>query len=108
MEKFAILWSDQAKIDLTEIIEYIAFEDKALALQILEKIEAKVTQLEQLPKSGRVVPELKAFDLLTYREIIFSVWRIIYKVEHKNVLIISVLDSRRNLEDLLLKKMLLK
>jgi addiction module RelE/StbE family toxin len=108
MEEFTIRWSDQAKIDLSEIIEYIAFEDKALALQILGKIEEKVTRLEQLPQSGRFVPELKAFDLLTYREIVYSPWRIIYKVEKQRVLIIAVLDSRRNLEDLLLKKLLLK
>lgn len=108
MEEFTIRWSDQAKIDLSEIIEYIAFEDKALALQILGKIEEKVTRLEQLPQSGRFVPELKAFDLLTYQEIVYSPWRIIYKVEKQRVLIIAVLDSRRNLEDLLLKKLLLK
>lgn len=95
-------------MDLTEIIEYIAFEDKNLAMQILGKIEEQVTRLEQLPKSGRLVPELKAFDLLTYREVVFPPWRIIYKIDKQQVVIISVLDSRRNLEDLLLKKLLLK
>lgn len=95
-------------MDLSEIIEYIAFEDKTLAMKILEKIEEQVIRLELLPKSGRFVPELKTFNFLTYREIIFSPWHIIYKVEKEQVLIISVLDSRRNLEDLLLKKLLLK
>jgi len=95
-------------MDLSEIIEYIAFEDKTLAMQILGKIEAQVTRLEQLPKSGRLVPELKAFDLLTYREVVFPPWRIIYKIDKQQVVIILVLDSRRNLEDLLLKKLLLK
>lgn len=108
MEQFTILWTDQAKMDLSEIIEYIAYEDKTLALKILGKIEEQVTRLELLPKSGRFVPDLKAFNFLTYREIIFSPWRIIYKIEKEQVLIISVLDSRRNLEDLLLKKLLLK
>jgi addiction module RelE/StbE family toxin len=108
MELFTIFWSDQAKMDLSEMIEYIAFEDKTLAMQILGKIEEKVTRLEQMPKSGRFVPELKAFDLLTYREVVFSPWRIIYKIEKQQMVIISVLDSRRNLEDLLLKKLLLK
>lgn len=71
MEEVTIRWSDQAKMDLFEIIEYFAFEDKALAIQILGKNEEKVMQLEQLPQSGRFVPELKAFDLLTYREIVY-------------------------------------
>lgn len=108
MEQFTILWSDQAKVDLSEIIEYIAFEDKTLALRILDKIEEKVARLEQLPKSGRIVPELKAFNFLTYREIVFSPWRIIYKIADDQVLIVSVLDSRRNLEDLLMKKLIFK
>lgn len=107
MDRQTILWSDQAKEDLSEIIEYIAVEDKNLALKILDKFEEKVTGLEQLPQSGRVVPELKAFNFLTYREIVFSPWRIIYKVEGDQVLIISVLDRRRNLEDLLMKKLIL-
>jgi plasmid stabilization system protein ParE len=45
--------------------------------------------------------------LLTYREVVFPPWRIIYKIDKQQVVIISVLDSRRNLEDLLLKKLLL-
>lgn len=94
-------------MDLSEIIEYNAFEDEALALQILREIEEKATRLEQLPQSARFVPELKVFDLLTYREIVYSPWRIIYKFEKQQVLILAVLDSRRNLEDLLLKKLLL-
>ncbi|MDI3536974.1 MAG: type II toxin-antitoxin system RelE/ParE family toxin [Eubacteriaceae bacterium] len=103
-----ILWSNQAKVDLAEMIEYIAVEDQALALKILKKIEGKVIRLEQFPESGRFVPELEAFNIVTYREIIISPWRIIYRLEEKHVLIISVLDSRRNLEDLLMKKLLLK
>ncbi|WP_186895273.1 type II toxin-antitoxin system RelE/ParE family toxin [Acetobacterium malicum] len=81
MEEFTIRWSDQAKMDLSEIIEYNAFEDEALDLQILREIEEKATRLEQLSQSARFVPELKVFDLLTYREIVYSPWRIIYKVE---------------------------
>ena len=107
MEHYTILWSNQAKEDLSEIIEYIAFEDKTLALKILDKIEEKVTQLELFPKRGRIVPELKAFNFLTYREIFLSPWRIIYKIESDVVFVISVLDGRRNIEDLLMKKLIL-
>lgn len=52
------MWSNQAKVDLAEMIEYIAVEDQALALKILKKIEGKVIRLEQFPESGRFVPEL--------------------------------------------------
>lgn len=46
------MWSNQAKVDLAEMIEYIAVEDQALALKILKKIEGKVIRLEQFPESG--------------------------------------------------------
>ncbi|MBK5243883.1 MAG: type II toxin-antitoxin system RelE/ParE family toxin [Eubacteriaceae bacterium] len=108
MEQYKILWSNQAKEDLFEIIEYIAFDDKSLALKILDKIEEKVAQLELLPMRGRIVSELKAYNFLTYREILLSPWRIIYKIEADKVYIISVLDGRRNIEDLLMKKLILK
>ena len=107
MEQYRILWSTQAKEDLFEMIEYIAFEDKIMALKILEKIEEKVTPLELFPNRGRIVPELKAFNFLAYREIFLSHWRIIYKIEQEVVYIISVLDGRRNIEDLLMKKLIL-
>lgn len=107
MESYSILWTTHAREDLFEIIEYIAFDNKPLALNILNQIEEKVTQLEIFPNRGRVVPELKAFNFFTYREIILSPWRIIYKIEADVVYIISVLDGRRNIEDLLMKKLIL-
>jgi hypothetical protein len=41
-----------------------------------------------------------------YRELISSVWRIIYKVDNDSVYIMAIFDSRQNIEDLLLQKLL--
>ena len=60
------------------------------------------------PERHRIVPELERYGYLLYREIIVEYWRIIYKIENNFVYIMLVIDSRRNLEDLILKKILLR
>ena len=41
-----------------------------------------------------------------YRELIVRPWRIIYRVSTKRVLVLAVLDGRRDLEGLLLSRLL--
>ena len=41
-----------------------------------------------------------------YREIVIIPWRVIYKIERDRVYIVSVIDSRRNVEDVLLARLL--
>jgi hypothetical protein len=60
------------------------------------------------PERYRIVPELEKYGYLVYREIIVEYWRIIYKIENNYVYIMLVIDGRRNLEDLLLKKIFLR
>jgi plasmid stabilization system protein ParE len=57
-----------------------------------------------MPLQGRIVPELRHYNILTYRELINSPWRIIYKIEEKKVWVLAVLDGRRNMEDVLLDR----
>lgn len=104
MNEYSVLWTAPARKDLKDIVNYIAVNNKINALKILERIEEKVNKLKTFPKSGRIVPELENFNLLTYHEIIESPWRIIYRIEKENVYIITIIDGRRNLEDLLIKK----
>ncbi len=41
-----------------------------------------------------------------YRELISSVWRVMYKVDNDTVYIMAIFDSRQNVEELLLQKLL--
>jgi addiction module RelE/StbE family toxin len=107
-ETYEIRWTGPAREDLTEIIEYIAEDNANTALRILEKIETAVSKLDLFPKSGRVVPELEKYDYSLYREIIISPWRVKYRIEDKTVYIMTVIDGRRNVEDLLLRKLYLR
>ena len=55
---------------------------------------------------GRAVPELRSVDVYQYLELIESPWRIIYRVHGDEVLVVELLDGRRDLESLLLRRLL--
>ena len=102
---YQVLWSHTAQQDLTEIIEYIAQDSVADALAILQKLETKAALLITLPNRGRVVPELLHTGISQYRELISAPWRIVYRVDNRQVLIMAVLDSRRDLQTVLLNRL---
>ena len=101
---YQVLWTHTAQHDLTEIIEYIAQDSVDNALAILHKLETKAALLITLPHRGRIVPELLHTGISHYRELVSAPWRIVYRVENRQVLIMAVLDSRRDLQTLLLNR----
>lgn len=103
---FEILWAWVAEKDLLEIIDYIVGDDPSTALQILKKIENAAAKLKSSPRRGRVVPELLSIGISQYREILVNPWRVIYKIEEKMVVVVAVIDGRRNVEDILLSRLL--
>ncbi len=104
-KRYEVIWSDIAENDFTNIVEYIAADSPPNALRILRKIKEKSSNLCHSPKRGRIVPELQDHGILQYRELIIPPWRIIYRVSEKNVYVLSVFDSRQNIEDILLKRL---
>lgn len=106
MIEFQVFWTRTAQQDLIRIIEYIVADSQSKARTIFTEIRQKTAGLNHLPLRGRVVPELKYHGITGYREIIRQPWRIIYKVEEDRVWILAVIDSRRNIEDLLLVRLI--
>lgn len=104
MNKYKVLWSKSAKMDLEDIINYIKLDSKSSALKVLVTIQSQVKDLYDFPDKGRVIPELERFNINSYREIIVSPWRIFYKHIGLNISIVSIIDGRRNIEDILLRR----
>lgn len=100
----SVFWSDVAENDLAGIISTIARDSVQRAEEILDKLESLATGLESHAERGRVVPELGELGVRFYRELILKPWRLIYRVDGRDVFVVSVLDSRRNVEDLLLAR----
>ena len=105
-KRYKVVWGDVAENDLIGIIDYIADEDPVTAEKILKKIKGKAATLFNYPEKGRVVPELLDQGIARYRELIVSPWRIIFRIENKVILVFSVLDGRRNIEDILLERLI--
>ena len=105
MTDFEVLWTDAARFDLERIVEFIAEESPANALTALARLKRRCQTLAALPQRGRIVPELRAVDVLTYRELIEGPWRIVYRYDVDRVYIMAVLDARRELSGLLLERL---
>ena len=105
-KKYKVIWVATAENDLVSIIEYIANDSSSHALKVLKRIKEKASSLHRSTERGRIIPELEEFGILQYRELIVSPWRIFYRISEKNVYVLSVLDSRRNVEDVLFKKLI--
>jgi len=103
---YAVLWTEVAERDLWDIIAFIAVENSLNALHVLEKIEHRAAALYTSPERGRVVPELQANGIFVYRELIISPWRLLYRITDSNVYITAVIDSRRNVEEILLQRLI--
>jgi plasmid stabilization system protein ParE len=103
---YQVIWTHVAEIDLKVIVEYIALHRPQAALKTLKKIKDKASDLYVFPERGRIVPELQSQGILQYRELVISPWRLIYRILGRTVIIFSVIDSRQNVEDILLKRMI--
>ena len=102
---YEVLWSETAENDLLKIIEYIAQDSPNNALKILKKIKNQVADLSFFPEKYRIVPELYDQGITLYREMVISPWRVQYRIADSQVFVLSVLDSRQNIEDILFKRL---
>jgi len=105
-DKYVVNITQSAEDDLNEIIMYIARNNPQTAMKIMEKLKAKITTLDHFPDRGGYVPELLARNIKEYRQITETPWKIIYKVNGETVNVLAIIDSRRNLQDLLVRKLL--
>lgn len=93
------------KRDIEEIVEYYFDDRPDYAQKIFDTLVGRINSLQSFPNKGRVVPELLEYNINEYREIIESYWRIIYRIEKDIVEIFTIIDARRNVQDLLVEKL---
>ena len=106
--KFHVRWSLSAERDLHSIIEHISKDSITNAKKILQRIRHEAETLNTFPENGRVVPEYEIQSLFIFRELIVPPWRIIYSFSGKHVNLLAVIDSRQNLEDFILRRIMRK
>jgi toxin ParE1/3/4 len=107
MKKYKVFVVEEAETDLFEIHNYISIHDSERnASIVIDSIEEACLRLETFPNRGRIVPELRKINITSFFEIIHKPFRIIYQIIDNLVYIHAILDSRRDLEELLYNKIL--
>lgn len=106
MQAYELIVSRFAEMDLKEIITYFYEKNSQFAIELYKKIKNRIDELVVFPERGRVVPELEKQGITKYRQIIEGNYRIIYSIKSTRITILMIVDSRRNLEELLFKKLL--
>ncbi len=102
--KLRIIFSRYAEDDLDEILMYYSSINAGYAKKLFYAIEEKVNNLKDFSESGRIVPELEEQNIVKFRELIEGNYRIVYEFGQQTVTIHAIVDSRRNLEELIIKK----
>ena len=105
--KYRVYIIVEAEDDIFSIYQYVAINDSIRKAEILlNNIEERISSLSELANRGHIPPELESIGIHDYREIHFKPYRIIYQIIESDVFIHCVLDSRRDLEDLLQERLL--
>ncbi len=106
-EAFDVVWSQAAVTDLDDILDFVAERDDVdRALKLYERIRRRVSSLSSYPHRCRHVPELEAIGLFEFREAIDPPYRIFFRLVGNQAILLGILDSRRDLEALLIRRAL--
>jgi toxin ParE1/3/4 len=107
--RFEVQWSESALGDLDEILEYVAAQDGyGAAERVYSKLIRRIDSLELHPLRCRIVPELKEAGHLNFRDLIIWPYRVFFRSEASKVILVAVLDGRRDLEAILIRRALSK
>ena len=80
-------------------------DSREAADRLLGRLEEACRSLAKLPERGHLPPELGRIGVAPYREIDLAPYRIIYRISGTLVSVQSILDGRRDLADLLHRRL---
>ncbi|MBM4024892.1 MAG: type II toxin-antitoxin system RelE/ParE family toxin [Planctomycetes bacterium] len=81
---FQLIWAPSARLDLSELVSYIAESRPSAAARFVQRIFQAIEHLAEFPESGRIVPE---FDDPNVREVIRKPCRIVYRVKSREQIV---------------------
>lgn len=104
---FPVFLTADAARDLEDIYAYIHCRDvPGKADKVLDYLEQAVSSLSELPKRGTYPKELVPLGIREYREIYVHAYRIVYRMVDNKVYILLIADGRRDMQDLLQRRLL--
>lgn len=105
--QYKVLLTAGAERDLEEIYGYIAeYDSPGSADYVLDRVMEVAESLATFPERGSHPQELLALGIKEYRQSFFKPYRLIYRVFARQVIIYLIADGRRNMQSLLLRRLL--
>jgi plasmid stabilization system protein ParE len=90
-----VKWTNHALAQLRHIHNYIAQDSPIYAKRVSDALVRKTFLLDELPRMGRVVPELNEENV---REVSLYSYRILYDIKTNRIDILAVIHKRRELQ----------
>lgn len=92
-----LIWTHQAKSDLSIIAQFIAADSALHAKLTVRKLYNAAQLLRKHPFMGRIVPEIMQENI---RELLEGNYRIIYQIDkQKRILILTIHHSAKKLKN---------
>ncbi len=88
-----VKWSGHAKQDLRQIYDFIARDSIHYAKKVAQDLVEKTRTLDELPRIGRVVPEIGNESV---RELSLYSYRILYEIVGTQIYVLTIVHKRRN------------
>jgi len=86
-----------AQRDLEQIFSHISEDSFRKARKFILELEVKIRSLSSFPKRSPSIPE-NVFLGTNYRHLIHKKYRIIYRVQEKNVFVLRIIHSSKLLD----------
>ena len=104
---YPLRWTSAALRDLEEIGLWIAEHDSfEKAGYVLDRLDETIAKLSTMPRRGSRPSDLPPIMEAEFRQIFFKPYRILYEITPREVVIHAIVDGRRNLQSLLLRRLL--
>ena len=93
--------------DLEEILTWIAEHDSPVkAERVLDRLSETAAKIGEMPHRGSRPAELPPGTEGKYRQVFFKPYRVIYEFSGTEVVILLIADGRRNLQSLVMRRLL--
>lgn len=102
-----VVLTEDAERDLEELYNYIAeFDSPKNADYVLDRLLKVAKSLATSAARGSLPKELRPLGIREYRQAFFKPYRVIYRVAGNQVIIYVIADGRRDMQNLLARRLL--
>jgi len=105
--RYEVLLTEGAERDLESIYDHLSeFDSPASANRVIDRLLKVAGALAAIPERGAHPGELLALGIRDFRQVHFKPYRLIYRIVGKRVFICLVADGRRDMQSLLMRRLL--